>query len=140
MRADDVKLDSDTFEGLRVRALGPGVMSGRVTCIDGVPGDRITLWVGSAGGGVWRSKDGGTTWKAIGSEPTQSIGAIRVAPSNPNVVWVGAGESWTRNSVGYGDGVWRTAATHPKHVRHSLPAVPLRARARVTVPAGSARR
>jgi len=102
------KLDSDTFEGLRARALGPGVMSGRISCIDGVPGARNTLWVGSAGGGVWRSRDGGTTWSPVFDKYTQSIGAIRVAPSNPRIVWVGTGESWTRNSVGYGDGIYKT--------------------------------
>ncbi len=106
--AGDYKLDSDTFEGLRARNLGPGVMSGRISCIDGVPGDRITLWVGSAGGGVWLSRDGGTTWKPVFDKYAMSIGAIRVAPSDPKTVWVGTGESWTRNSVGVGDGVYRT--------------------------------
>jgi len=106
--ADDWKLDSETFEGLRPRHLGPGVMSGRITCIDGVPGDRNTLWVGSAGGGVWRSRDNGTTWRAVFDGHTMSIGAIRVAPGNPKVVWVGTGETWARNSVGYGDGVYKT--------------------------------
>ena len=59
------KLDSETFEGLRARALGPGVMSGRISCIDGVSGERNTLWVGTAGGGVWRSRDNGTTWRPV---------------------------------------------------------------------------
>ena len=63
--ADDWKLDSDTFEGLRARHLGPGVMSGRIACIDGVSGERNTLWVGTAGGGVWRSRDNGTTWRSV---------------------------------------------------------------------------
>src|SRR5262245_49371871 len=81
--ADDWKLDSDTFEGLRARALGPGVMSGRIACIDGVSGPRNTLWVGAAGGGVWRSADNGTTWKPVFDGYAQSIGAIRVAPGNP---------------------------------------------------------
>ncbi|MFM8558081.1 MAG: hypothetical protein ACKOC6_00445, partial [bacterium] len=52
-KAPDWKLDSETFEGLRARVLGPGVMSGRITCVDGVAGARNTLWVGTAGGGVW---------------------------------------------------------------------------------------
>ena len=106
--APEWKLDSETFEGLRARNLGPGVMSGRITCIDGVAGDRNALWVGSAGGGVWRSRDNGTTWSAVFDGQTMSIGAIRVAPSDPRTVYVGTGESWTRNSVGYGDGMWRT--------------------------------
>lgn len=106
--AGDYKLDSETFEGLRARNLGPGVMSGRIACLDGVPGDRITLWAGSAGGGVWLSRDGGTTWKPVFDKYTMSIGAIRVAPSDPKTVWVGTGETWVRNSVGMGDGVYKT--------------------------------
>src|SRR5436190_96747 len=102
--ADDWKIDSDTFEGLRARALGPGVMSGRIACIDGVPGERITLWVGTAGGGVWRSKDNGTTWASVFEGHASSIGAIRVAPGDPKLVWVGTGETWARNSVCYGGG------------------------------------
>src|SRR5262249_50091610 len=102
------KLDSETFEGLRARCLGPGVMSGRIACIDGVSGERHTLWVGAAGGGVWRSRDNGTTWRPVFDGYAMSIGAIRVAPSDPRIVWVGAGETWARNSVGYGDGVYKT--------------------------------
>ena len=75
-RADDAPaLDSDTFEGLRARSLGPGVMGGRVSCLDGVPGDRVTLWIGTAGGGVWVSKDGATTFKPVFDKYCQSIGA-----------------------------------------------------------------
>src|SRR5262249_16787948 len=67
-----------------------------------------TLWVGTAGGGVWRSRDNGTTWSPVFDQYAMSIGAIRAAPSNPKIVWVGAGETWARNSVGYGDGVYKT--------------------------------
>ena len=106
--SEDWKLDSDTFEGLRARHLGPGIMSGRISCIDGVSGERNTLWAGTAGGGVWVSKDDGTTWKPVFDQNAMSIGAIRVSPANPKHVWVGTGETWARNSVGYGDGVYRT--------------------------------
>lgn len=106
--ANDWKLDSDTFEGLRARSLGPGTMSGRISCIDGVSGERNTLWVGTAGGGVWRSRDNGTTWKSVFDANAMSIGAIRVSAKDPKLVYVGAGETWTRNSVGYGDGMYRT--------------------------------
>lgn len=106
--ADDFRIDSDTFEGLRARSLGPGVMSGRVTCIDGVSGDRNTLWVGSAGGGVWLSKDGGVTFKPVFDKHAMSIGAIRVSTKDPKIVWAGSGETWVRNSVGVGDGVYKT--------------------------------
>ena len=106
--SDSWKLDSDTFEGLRARSLGPGVMGGRISCIDGVSGERNTLWVGTAGGGVWRSKDNGTTWSPVFDKYAMSIGAIRVAARDPKLVWVGSGETWARNSVGYGDGVYKT--------------------------------
>ena len=101
------KLDSDTFEGLRARCLA-GVMSGRIACIDGVSASATRCgW--AAGGGVWRSRDNGTTWRPVFDGFAASIGAIRVAPSNPKIVWVGAGETWARNSVGYGDGVYKTS-------------------------------
>ena len=106
--ADDWKFDSDLFEGLHARSIGPGVMGGRVSCIDGVPGDRITLWVGTADGGVWVSKDGATTWKPVFDKQAMSIGAVHVVPTDPKTVWVGTGESWVRNSVSVGSGVWRT--------------------------------
>ncbi len=83
-------------------------MSGRITCIDGVPGDRVTLWAGAADGGVWMSKDGATTWKPVFDKQAMSIGAIRISPSDPKRVWVGTGETWVRNSVSSGAGVWRT--------------------------------
>jgi photosystem II stability/assembly factor-like uncharacterized protein len=108
LAADDWKLDSETFEGLRARHLGPGVMSGRISCMDGVPGDRVTLWAGSASGGVWRSKDGGTTWRPVFDAHAMSIGALQVAPGNEKLVWVGTGETWARNSVGHGDGIYKT--------------------------------
>jgi photosystem II stability/assembly factor-like uncharacterized protein len=107
-RADDIKIDSETFEGLRARSIGPGVMGGRIAAIDAVPGDRLTVWVGSAGGGVWKSGDGGLTWKPVFDKYNQSIGAIRVSPRDPKTVWVGTGESWVRNSVSVGDGIYKT--------------------------------
>ena len=106
--ADDWKLDSDTFEGLKARHLGPGSMSGRITCLDGVPGERITLWAGTGGGGVWRSRDAGTTWRPVFDDHPQSIGDLAVSKRDPKVVWVGTGESWTRNSVGMGYGIYKT--------------------------------
>jgi photosystem II stability/assembly factor-like uncharacterized protein len=108
LAADDWKIDSDTFEGLRARHLGPGVMSGRITCMDGISETRNTLWVGTAGGGVWRSRDNGTTWRSMFDGHTMSIGSIRVAPGDPKHIWVGTGETWARNSVGYGDGIYKS--------------------------------
>lgn len=106
--AAGLKIDSNTFGGLRARDIGPATMSGRVSAIDGVPGPPLTLWVGAASGGVWKSEDGGVTFEAVFDDHPQSIGAIRVDPSDPEVVWVGTGETWVRNSVSVGRGVYRT--------------------------------
>ncbi len=85
-------------------------MGGRIADITAVhEGQRLTIYIGSAGGGVWKSVDGGITFKPIfDKEPSLSIGAIAVDPSNPQTVWVGTGESWVRNSVSVGTGVYRT--------------------------------
>ncbi|MBI4540186.1 MAG: exo-alpha-sialidase [Gemmatimonadetes bacterium] len=83
-------------------------MSGRVAAIAGVPKKPLALYVGTAGGGVWKSTDGGVTFKPVFDEHTQSIGAIAVDPSHPETVWVGTGESWVRNSVSVGTGVYRS--------------------------------
>ena len=102
------EIDPDVFGGLEARSIGPAVMSGRIAALDAVPGERLTLWVGAASGGVWKSVDGGLQFTPVFDEHAQSIGAITVDPSNPDVVWVGTGESWVRNSVSRGDGVYRS--------------------------------
>src|SRR5437763_15802739 len=107
--ADDaVKLDSSTLGGLHARSIGPAAMGGRVAAIDGVGGSPATVWVGAASGGVWKSTNDGTTFKPVFDEYSQSIGAIAVDPSKQDVVWVGTGESWMRNSVSVGTGVYKT--------------------------------
>jgi photosystem II stability/assembly factor-like uncharacterized protein len=105
------EIDSSTFAGLEARAIGPAVMSGRIAAIDGVdggPADPLTLYVGAASGGVWKSKDAGVTFKPVFDKYTQSIGAVAIDPKHPQTVWVGTGESWTRNSVSIGDGVYKS--------------------------------
>lgn len=105
-----VKVDSETFSGLGARNIGSATMSGRVAALDAVrEGDRLTVYVGAASGGVWKSVNGGTTFKVVfDKQPVQSIGAIAIDHHNPKVVWVGTGESWTRNSVSIGDGVYKS--------------------------------
>ena len=105
-----VKVDSDTISGLGARNIGSATMSGRIATIDGVQeGQRLTVFVGSASGGVWKSVNGGTTFKPVfDKQAVQSIGAVAVDPKNPKVVWVGTGESWMRNSVSIGDGVYKS--------------------------------
>src|SRR5450830_1571054 len=105
-----VKVDSETISGLGARNIGSAAMSGRISAIDAVQeGQRLTVYVGSASGGVWKSTNGGTTYKPVfDKQPVQSIGAVAIDPKNPKVVWVGTGESWTRNSVSIGDGVYKS--------------------------------
>ncbi len=97
----------DPFENARFRNLGPAAGGGRVAAVAGVPGQPNVFYVGAGGGGVWKTTDGGMTFKPIfEKQPTASIGAIALAPSNPNLVWVGTGEANPRNDVITGKGVF----------------------------------
>ncbi len=104
--AKEVKVDSYTFGGLEARSIGPAIMSGRIAALDATSGDTPVIYVGTASGGVWKSKDGGIGFKPIFDEHNQSIGAIKIDPNNTEKVWVGTGESWVRNTVSVGDGVY----------------------------------
>ncbi len=108
--AQDLKIDSDTISGLGARNIGSAEMSGRVAAVAAVKENgRLTVYVGSASGGVWKSTNGGTTYKPVfDKQTTQSIGAISIDPSNPKTIWVGTGEPWTRNSVSVGDGIYKS--------------------------------
>ncbi len=92
------------------RQIGPAAFGGRVNDIEAVPSDPHVIFVATAAGGVFRSKNNGTTWDATfdGFGNTLSIGDIAIAPSNPNVVWVGTGEANNRQSSTWGDGVYRS--------------------------------
>jgi photosystem II stability/assembly factor-like uncharacterized protein len=105
-----VKFDSATISGLPVRNIGSAMMSGRVAAIDAVADDgRLTVFIGSASGGVWKSVNGGLTFKPVfDKQPVQSIGAVAIDKSNPKIVWAGSGESWARNSVSVGDGIYKS--------------------------------
>ncbi|MGA2591497.1 MAG: sialidase [Bryobacteraceae bacterium] len=105
-----VRYDSGTISGLPVRNIGSAEMSGRVAAVTAVnEGGRLTVLVGSASGGVWKSINGGTTFKSVFDLPdVQSIGAVAIDPSNSKIAWAGTGESWVRNSVSIGDGVYKS--------------------------------
>jgi photosystem II stability/assembly factor-like uncharacterized protein len=105
-----VKFDSGTVSGLTARNIGAATMSGRIAAIDAVDEDgKITMFVGSASGGVWKSVNGGTTFKPVfDKEDVQSIGAVTIDPSNHKTIWVGTGEAWTRNSTSVGDGIYKS--------------------------------
>lgn len=104
------QISSATVSGLPARNIGSATMSGRIAAVAGVTQDgRITLFVGSASGGVWKSVNGGTTFKPVfDRQDVQSIGAVAIDPSNPKNVWVGTGEAWMRNSVSIGDGIYKS--------------------------------
>jgi photosystem II stability/assembly factor-like uncharacterized protein len=108
--AQDVKFDSDTISGLGARNIGSATMSGRVSALAAVKEDgKLTVYVGAASGGVWKSTNGGTTFKPLfDKESTQSIGAIAIDPQSPKTIWAGTGEAWTRNSVSIGNGIYRS--------------------------------
>ncbi len=99
----------EAFSRLEYRSIGPAIMGGRIADVEGVPGDPNVVYVGSASGGLWKTTNAGTTWKPIFErQGTISIGDIALAPSNTEVVWVGTGESKVRNSVSFGDGVYKS--------------------------------
>lgn len=104
------KVDSETISGLGARNIGSAAMSGRVSAVAAVhEGTRLTVYIGAASGGVWKSENAGTTYKPVfDKQPVQSIGAITIDPTNPKVIWVGTGESWMRNSVSIGDGIYKS--------------------------------
>jgi photosystem II stability/assembly factor-like uncharacterized protein len=100
--------DANIYSGLRWRMIGP-FRGGRVNAVTGVPGQPNTFYFGSVGGGVWKSENSGRTWTPVfDSQPIGSIGAIGVAPSNPNVVYVGTGEADMRSQVSFGNGMYKS--------------------------------
>lgn len=103
-------VDTGVISGLSARNIGSATMSGRISALAGrIENGQTTLYVGAASGGVWKSVDDGTTFRPIfDKNPVQSIGAVAIDPTNPRTVWVGTGESWTRNSVSVGDGIYKS--------------------------------
>jgi photosystem II stability/assembly factor-like uncharacterized protein len=96
------------LSGLRYRLVGPPA-GGRVTRVAGIAGDARTYYAATASGGVWKSQDGGIRWKPVfDDQTTSSIGSIAVAPSDPNVVYVGSGEANIRGNVVQGDGIYKS--------------------------------
>src|SRR5262252_120083 len=108
--AQEAKFDSDTISGLGARNIGSAAMSGRVAAIAAVKENgRLTVYVGAASGGVWKSINGGTTFKPVfDKEAVQSVGAITIDPQSPKTVWVGTGEAWTHNSTSVGNGIYKS--------------------------------
>lgn len=108
--AGTATLDAAVLSGIGIRNIGSAKMSGRVAAVAAYDDQgKTVIYAGAASGGVWKSSDGGTTFKPIfDRNPVQSIGAITLDPQDPRTVWVGTGESWTRNSVSIGDGIYKS--------------------------------
>ena len=101
--------DEALFKDLQWRNTGPANMSGRVTDIQALDDDFQHLLVASASGGVWKSTNAGTTWDPIFDDyGSASIGAVAIFQKNPDIIWIGTGEANVRNSVGWGDGIYKS--------------------------------
>ncbi len=102
------RVDPNLYSGLRWRMIGP-FRGGRVNGVTGVPGQPSVFYMGSVGGGVWKTTNAGRTWLPIfDSQPIASIGAVAVAPSRPDVVYVGTGEADMRSQISYGNGMYKS--------------------------------
>jgi photosystem II stability/assembly factor-like uncharacterized protein len=97
------------YGNLSWRSVGPAVSGGRVAAVAGTPQDDQLYYIGTAGGGVWKSANGGATWDPVFDKVgVAAIGAVAIDPTNENVVWVGTGEANPRNDVSYGIGLFKT--------------------------------
>jgi photosystem II stability/assembly factor-like uncharacterized protein len=100
---------SELFKGIKTRSIGPATMSGRVATIAGVESNPDVFYIGAATGGVWKTVNGGITWKPVfDKQNVSSIGSIAIYQKNPNIVWVGTGEGNVRNSAGVGRGIYKS--------------------------------
>jgi len=108
-KSSDPTKDANPFERLEWRSIGPANMGGRTADVEGVAGDPDIVYVGTASGGIWKTVNGGQTWRPIFErQGTISVGDLALEPKNPEVIWVGTGESNVRNSVSFGDGVYKS--------------------------------
>ncbi len=105
----NAQLVSSDLSALRLRNIGPASMSGRVVDMDVVESDPYTMYVAAATGGLWRTRDNGVTWESLfDAVPVHSIGDVVVFQPDPKIIWVGTGERASRQSVGWGDGIYKS--------------------------------
>src|ERR1700675_1994724 len=101
-------LDENSVKGMKWRQVGP-FRGGRALAVTGVAGDPLTYYFGSVAGGVWKTTNAGNTWTPMTDKTgIMSVGALAVAPSDPNVIYVGTGESCWRGNISYGDGMYKS--------------------------------
>ncbi len=97
------------WSGMQWRELGPALPGGRLAGVAGSATNPLLYYIASAGGGVWKSQDGGETWQAVfEKEKVAAIGAVAIDPVNNDIVWAGTGEANPRNDVSFGDGIYKT--------------------------------
>jgi photosystem II stability/assembly factor-like uncharacterized protein len=103
------RYDANLYKEMEWRCIGP-YRGGRVTAVAGIPSQPYTYYMGATGGGVWKTEDGGISWRSIsdGFFKTGSVGAIAVSESDPNIVYVGMGEAPMRGNVSHGDGMYKS--------------------------------
>ena len=102
-------LNHKTFEGIKLRNIGPALMSGRIADIAFHPDKRNIWYVGVGSGGVWKTINAGTTWKPIfDKQKVYSIGSVTIDKNNPNIIWVGTGENTGGRHNSFGDGIYRS--------------------------------
>lgn len=102
------QITSATFGMMQARQIGPATMGGRTTAIDGVNSEPRTLYIGTAGGGVWKTTNAGVSFTSVFDKYCQSIGALAIDQQNPKTVYAGTGESNMRNTVSIGEGLYKT--------------------------------
>jgi hypothetical protein len=125
------------FKELRWRNIGP-FRGGRTKAVDGIPSQPNVFYIGAVNGGVWKTNDYGRTWRPLfDDQPTGSIGAIAIAPSDPNIVYVGSGEGMQRPDLSVGDGIYKStdagntwvhlgcAMANRFHRSSSIPRIPI---------------
>ena len=101
--------DSATLAGYKWRTVGPANFQGRLSDVVGIPGPSKTLYVGAAGGGIWKTTNNGVTWRPVfDDKPVASMGPLAVARTDTNIVWAGTGEPNSRNSIEPGAGVYKS--------------------------------
>src|SRR5262249_33994377 len=109
LRAQENKLNESLFKSLQFRPLGPAIMGGRIDDLAVVESNPHIIYVATASGGLWKTTNNGTTWEPLfDNESHSSIGDVTLAPSNPDIVWVGTGEQNNRQSSSWGNGVYKS--------------------------------
>jgi photosystem II stability/assembly factor-like uncharacterized protein len=102
-------MNAETFSGLKLRNIGPALMSGRISDIAINPENQSIWYVAAGSGSVWKTVNAGTTWTTIfDDQPSYSIGCITIDPNNPDIIWIGTGENVSGRHVGWGDGVYKS--------------------------------